>query len=103
MRAVEHTADPQTEEKFDKYYALLLKPENERTASDLVEIERYTRELSDNELIGSTPQTQAMYQLVNETFAKSLIQDGFKTKEELKSETVSEVQQLIKNKNIDWL
>jgi len=97
------TADPQTEEKFDKYYALLLKAENERTAADLAEIERYTRELSDNEIIGSTPQTQAMYQLVNETFAKSLIQDGFKTKEELKSQTVNEVQQLIKDKKIDWL
>lgn len=97
------TNDPETEDKFDRYYELLLIQEQDRTDLEKEEINYYTRELQDKEVIGNTPQTQVLFELINENFAKNLIQDGFKTKEELKEITIEKIQELINNKKIDWL
>lgn len=98
------TADQDTQEKFDKYYKLLLIPEEARTDDDKAEIARYTAELSEKDLIGDTPRSQAIYQLINESFAKSLIEVGFKTNTQLKADTIEDVKEIIKNnKNFDWL
>ncbi|MFB9080584.1 AAA family ATPase [Flavobacterium procerum] len=97
------TTGRETEIKFQYYYRLLLKPEKFRTEAENEEIDSISKTLYDNELIGSTPQIQALFKLLNENYAKNIIKNGFQTKEKLKQDTIEEVQKIINEKNLDWL
>jgi uncharacterized protein (TIGR02646 family) len=95
--------DDQTEKTYEEYYKLLSKQEKDKTAADLVQIEELSSKLAGKEILGNTPQEQAFYKVIDETYAQKLRQEGFKTKEELKKETISEVKEMIKKQNPGWL
>jgi energy-coupling factor transporter ATP-binding protein EcfA2 len=97
------TLDDDTNKKFEEYYALLSKPKEVRTDEELAKIKEYTISLADKENIGNTPQDQILYKIVNETYANKLKEEGFKTTEQLKEETISAVRLLIANQKLDWI
>ncbi|UEG55033.1 AAA family ATPase [Mucilaginibacter daejeonensis] len=96
-----NTLDETTERKYEDYYRLL--QQDQRSPEDQEKITDLTGELAQEEIPGATPQMQALYQVVNETFAKKLKEDGFKIKTVLKAETIAEIKELIGNKKLDWL
>ncbi|MNK88012.1 hypothetical protein D3C87_1079620 [compost metagenome] len=98
-----NTFDPQTEKRFNEYYRLLSIPENLRTQEESEQIIAHTRLLSGKEIIGNTPQMQAVYQLVNEKFAQSLVSKDFQTQQQLKEETIQEVRNMLDLDNLEWL
>jgi uncharacterized protein (TIGR02646 family) len=98
-----NTWDPETERKYEDYYTLLAKPDDNKNAGDIEKINELSKELANKEMIGPTPQMQVLYKVVNETYAKNLREDGFKTREELKAETVDQVKSILDDKNLDWL
>lgn len=95
--------DEETEKTYEDYYALLAKPKQERTVEEEVKIQEYSATLAQKEMLGSTPAMQAMFSVVNETYAQKIRDEGFKTKEELKSETITEVKEILKERGLDWL
>lgn len=95
--------DEETEKTYEHYYALLSKPTDERTAEDETEIKAYSSKLSKTETLGSTPAMQAMFEVVNETYAQKIRAEGFKTKDALKRETITEVKDILSKKELDWL
>jgi uncharacterized protein (TIGR02646 family) len=95
--------DTESEKTYEEYYHLLNKPETERTSSENARIDQLGASLSAKELQGSTPQLQALYKVVNEQYVKNMREHGFKPKEQLKEETVTEVKKIISAKKIDWL
>jgi predicted ATPase len=95
--------DDETEKTYEDYYNLLSKPTQERTEADQLKIDEYSSTLSEKEFLGSTPAMQVIYELVNETYANKMHEDGFKTVEVLKEETVKEVKEILKTKEINWL
>ncbi len=95
--------DDETEKTYEEYYSLLSKKETERTEEEKIKIKEFSSTLSKKELLGSTPQLQAMYEMFNETYAQKIREEGFKTKEELKQETITEVKDLLTKKNVSWL
>jgi uncharacterized protein (TIGR02646 family) len=98
-----NTFDKETEQRYDDYYRLLSIPANERSISDTNKISRYTRFFAGREMLGSTPQVQAVYEIVNEKFANNLLKSDYKTQETLKQETVKEVKEMLDLGNLDWL
>lgn len=56
-----------------------------------------------NEINGATPVEQIFYELINQVFSRKIRTEGFKTQEQLKSETVAEVKEILKAKNYEWL
>jgi uncharacterized protein (TIGR02646 family) len=96
------TFDPETEKQFARYYQLLSfrlphKPEEE------AELKRLSQFFAGKEVLGNTPQMQVLYELVNEKFASKLTADKFKTTNELKKETIAEIEDIFKDKGTDWL
>jgi uncharacterized protein (TIGR02646 family) len=94
--------DDETEKTYEQYYALLSKKETDRTAEDNKKIDEYTSRLADKEMLGSTPQTQALFKMVNENYLQ-LKKEGFKVTEQLKEETITEVKGMLKKKKLNWL
>lgn len=97
-----NVSDEETEKTYEKYYELLSKKETERTTEDKRKIEQYSKSISQSELMGATPQQQALFDMINEVSVQ-LREEGFKTRETLKHETISKVKSLIKEKKLDWL
>lgn len=97
------TFDRETQQEYDDYYRLLSVPDQERSEEEQQRILAYAQRLGEKEVIGSTPQVQALYQVINETFAKKIEANGFKTIKDIKQETVEEVKSLIAKKKLDWL
>jgi uncharacterized protein (TIGR02646 family) len=95
--------DEDTEKTYEEYYALLSKRDGEKTPEDNTKIAALSAELSEKEMLGSTPGEQILYRLINETYARKLREEGFKTKEVLKTETIDEVKSILKEKKLDWL
>lgn len=95
--------DEETEKTYEDYYSLLSKPEESRTAEDRAKIEEYSATLAEKEALGSTPAVQALFQIVNETYAQKVRDEGFRTKEALKAETVEEIKEIMRRKELDWL
>jgi uncharacterized protein (TIGR02646 family) len=95
--------DEEAEKTYEQYYQLLSKKEENKTEEDKRKIAEMSTMIAEKEVLGTTPDEQVMYKVINETFAKKLREEGFKTKEELKKETVDEVKSFIKNKKYDWL
>lgn len=98
-----NTLDENTEKKYEDYYKLLSIKKEDRTSAEQSKIQEYTKVLSEKEQIGNTPQLQAIYEFVNESFAKKLIREGFQTKQEIKDETVAELRNLVEEKKMNWL
>ncbi len=94
--------DDETEKTYEQYYALLSKNETDRTEEEKSKIEVYSATLANKEMLGSSPQVQAMFKMFNENYAQ-LKKEGFKTKEQLKVETINNVKDLLKKKNLNWL
>ncbi len=95
--------DEEAEKSYEEYYNLLAKKEDKKTEDDRKKIREMSTMIAEKEVLGSTPDEQVMYKVINETFAKKIREEGFKTKEELKKETVEEVKTFIKTKNLNWL
>lgn len=95
--------DEEIEKTYEDYYNLLSKPAQERTSDEEIKIQEYSSVLSEKEILGSTPAMQAMFKVVNETYAKKFREEGFKTAEDLKEETVNEVKEILSKKELDWL
>ena len=53
-------------------------------------------------MLGETVVQQTVYKLASQAYA-NLRQEGFKTKEKLKDETVAEVKKMIQKSKTDWL
>jgi len=93
--------DTDAEKSYEEYLMLLSKEaltENE---------ELKLKELSDihvgKTILGSTPQEQIFFGYIEKTFAEKMREEGFKTVDELKKETVETIKNIVQNKNIDWL
>ena len=95
--------DTETEKTYDEYYALLSKKEEERSPADKQKIDELSTQLAEKELQGGTPQLQVLYKVINEKYVDNIKAHGFKTKEELKKETVDQVKNLLDTKQLDWL
>jgi uncharacterized protein (TIGR02646 family) len=95
--------DEEAEKSYEEYYNLLAKKEETKTEADKKKIREMSNMIAEKEVLGSTPDEQVMYKVINETFAKKIREEGFKTKEELKKETIDEVKSFIKTKNLNWL
>ena len=95
--------DEETEKTYEEYYKLLSKLEDEKTTEDKNRIEEISSELAEKELLGATPQDQALYKMINKEYAQKLRDEGFRTSEELKIETIKEVKKILVNKKMDWL
>lgn len=95
--------DEEAEKSYEEYYNLLAKKEENKTDADKKKIREMSNMIAEKEVLGSTPDEQVMYKVINETFAKKIREEGFKTKEELKKETIDEVKSFIKTKNLNWL
>ncbi|OKS86725.1 AAA family ATPase [Mucilaginibacter polytrichastri] len=98
-----NTLEPSLERKYEDYYLLLSKPPENRNLEEQEKINVLGKELAGEELIGSTPQLQALYGVINETFAKKMREDGFKTKAQVKASTIAEVKNLLDKPEFDWL
>jgi len=98
-----NTLDPEAEKRYEDYYALLAKPEQDRLPGDTAKIAELSQELAGKDLVGSTPQLQVLYQVVNETYAKNLREEDFKTRTELSEKTVSQVKTWLDDQHLDWL
>lgn len=99
-----NTMDPEVEKSYEEYYELLSKPREDRSEEDQARIEKYRHELSEKEKLGDNPEVQALYQIVFEKFARPILEEGYKTKESLKNETIAEVKDLLEeNKALDWI
>lgn len=98
-----NTLSEEKEKQYQEYYTLLAMDVKELTQSEKDKLENYKLTLTANELKGTSPQVQALYEIVNENFAKKVMEDGFKTQHELKKETIEEVSEMIQNKKFDWL
>ena len=59
--------------------------------------------MADKEMIGNTPKEQVLYKIIDEVFVKKMREDGFKTTETLKDETIKTVKEILTSKNLDWL
>jgi uncharacterized protein (TIGR02646 family) len=95
--------DEETEKSYEEYYNLLSKKEEDKTEEDKQKILDMSTIIAEKEVLGTTPDEQVMYKVINETFAKKIRDEGFKTKEELKKQTVEEVKSFIKSKKYNWL
>jgi len=95
--------DEETEKTYEEYYALLSKKNEERTEEEKMKIEELSEVLSNQEMLGNTPREQILYKMIDETYAQKIRNEGFKTTEELKEETVNQVKTYLINKKIDWL
>jgi predicted ATP-binding protein involved in virulence len=93
------TIDPKIEKTYEEYYALLSK--NDRTIAEEDKVNELKIQLADKDILGTTPQDQVLYQAIDETFAKGIREDGFKTKEVLKKDAVEKVKTMITQ--FDWL
>lgn len=98
-----NTLDDETEKTYEEYYNLLSKKDEDKTPEDLNTIKELSAKLDNNNMLGNTPREQMYYKIIDETFAQKLRVDGFKTKENLKKETISQVKGLLRDKNIDWI
>lgn len=98
-----NTFDIETEKSFREYYELLVIPQQRRTDVQKKHIAQFTERFSKNEFFASTPQMQAVYQLVNEQFAQNVRNNDFKTKQELQDSTVKAVKSIINKEDLDWL
>lgn len=94
--------DENVEATYEQYYRLLAKRPEERTAADRQDLERLAAEVAGKEVLGTTPAAQAYFQLIGEEYAK-LKQEGLKTTEALKRETVSTVKAMLDRNNLPWL
>ena len=65
-------------------------------------IKTLSAKLSGPELLGNTPQEQVYYQIIDETYVQKFKEEGFKTVEELKQETISEVKNIIIKNKPSW-
>jgi len=90
-----NTLDEETEKQYEDYYRLLGKKDKDKTKEDLADISKLSTELAKKEVIGNTPQEQIVYQIVDEIYAKKLLEEGFKTTMELKYETIAEVKKFL--------
>ncbi|MCP9752997.1 AAA family ATPase [Ferruginibacter sp. HRS2-29] len=95
--------DEATEKKYEEYYALLSKTEEDKTEEDKIMIDDFSASLAEKELLGTSPVVQGMFKLFNQEYAQKLRDEGFKTKADLKEETIKTVQNMVQNKKVDWL
>jgi uncharacterized protein (TIGR02646 family) len=95
--------DEETEKTYEEYYQLLSKKDEDKTEDDKSKIQALSSQLAGKEVLGTTPIDQAYYKMISDTFVKKIREDGFKTKEELKNETVSEVKDILGKQGFDWL
>lgn len=98
-----NTFEKKTQGEYDDYYRLLSVPERDRSQEEKSKIEGYAYRLDGKEMIGATPQIQALYQVLNDSFAKKIEEEGFKTIKEIKKETIEEVKSMIAGNKFDWL
>lgn len=98
-----NTLGEDKEKQYEEYYSLLAAGPENLDEANMEKLAMYKSTLADREIKGASPQIQALYEIVNENYVKKLKQEGFKTQRELKSETISEVSDMIKSKKIDWL
>lgn len=87
------TVDPETEELFDRYYALLAL--NERTPEQIEELERLQSELRDRRYVGDTLRDQLMFEAVDKVIAQHRAA-GNLSMPEMKQEAADELAQLWK-------
>lgn len=97
-----NVVDEETEKTYEEYYKLLSKKDEEKTAEEKNRIREMSILLGQKEILGNTPVDQIYFKVL-ETFANKVRTEGFKTREELKDETIIEVKDLLLNKNISWL
>lgn len=95
--------DCDVEKSFEEYYDLLSKGRESWDDDQKTRFEELREEIQEKELLGTTPREQVYFELIDDIFAKSLREDGFKAKEELKKETVNIVKEMIKDKFKDIL
>ena len=95
--------DEEAEKTYEEYYRLLSKAEDQKTNEDLQKIQEIKAIIDEKEVLGNTPEEQVMYKVIDQEFAKKIREDGFKTKEELKQETVEAVKSFLKTEKYDWL
>lgn len=95
--------DEETEKTYEEYYALLSKKEQDKTTEDKIKIDQFAAVIAQKEMLGNTPKEQIFYKLIDEIMAKKIREDGFKTKEIIKNETIKDIKDMIVSKNIDWL
>lgn len=95
--------DEETEKSYEQYYELLSKPSEKRTPEDEVQIQTYSSTLSEKEMLGSTPEVQGLFRVFSEIYAEKMHEKGFKTRENLKQETITEVKDILRKKDLDWL
>ena len=95
--------DDEAEKTYEEYYRLLSKKDADKTPEDKEMIKTLSVKLSGPELLGNTPQEQVYYQIIDETYVQKFKEEGFKTVEELKQETISEVKNIIIKNKPSWL
>jgi uncharacterized protein (TIGR02646 family) len=94
--------DEDVEKTYEEYYQLLAKTTDERTNADEAKILQLAVELNGKELLGTTPLQQAFYQSIGPAYAQ-LKQEGFKTTEVLKEETVVAAKAILEQQKPTWL
>ncbi len=97
------TIDPDIEEKFERYYLLLGKPEMDRTAQEKQEIELLQAELKSLNQLGETLREELFYYVIDEVIAQQVKKSGMKTKEALKDEVKTRIEALLKEIDINYL
>lgn len=95
--------DCDVEKSFEEYYALLSRGRESWDADEKRRFEELKAEIKRKELLGSSPRDQVYYEAIDDVFAKSIREDGFKVKEVLKKETLEVVKGMIKENFKDFL
>jgi len=95
--------DDEAQKTYEEYYKLLSKKEEDKTQQDIVKLGQLTSMLAEKEMLGNTPREQILYKVIDETFAQKVRDEGFKTTETLKNETISKVKEMLNKTQNDWL
>ncbi|WP_431241479.1 AAA family ATPase [Flavobacterium sp. P21] len=76
--------DCDVEKSFEEYYALLSRGRESWDADEKRRFEELKAEIKRKEPLGGSPRDQVYYEAIDDVFAKSIREDGFKVKEVLK-------------------
>ena len=93
--------DEEEEKTYDDYYTLLRK--DKKSEEDKNKITEISALLAEKRSLGTTPQEQIFYKVIEETYVDKLREDGFKTEVQLKKETLKDVKEMLDKKKMDWL
>ncbi|WP_314243867.1 AAA family ATPase [Empedobacter tilapiae] len=90
------TIDPETERRFDEYYAILALDEIDRSEEQKNHLLELSQTIPRIKHLGDTEREELTYYVIDELLARKIREDGIKIKEELKAEALKRVESIWK-------